>query len=69
MILNVKPISSLPRAGIVIFAIALAGCGQKGPLYMPKPVPVPTANPTAAPSAATPANKPADERDAAPESK
>lgn len=34
----------------------LAGCGNKGPLYMPKPVPAATAKPA---TPATPAAKPA----------
>ncbi|WP_199710674.1 LPS translocon maturation chaperone LptM [Noviherbaspirillum cavernae] len=46
-----KSIPYLTRAGAVLFACAfaalLAACGQKGPLYFPKPAPI-----------ATPATKP-----------
>lgn len=41
MILIVKFLFDLPRAGALIIVGMLAGCGQKGPLYLPaKPAPV-----------------------------
>ena len=55
VILNVKSILDLTRAGAVLSAITLVSlfgltaCGQKGPLYLPKPAPI----------AATPSKVPA----------
>ncbi|HEX5286810.1 MAG TPA: lipoprotein [Polaromonas sp.] len=39
-------------AAVVVGAAALAGCGQKGPLFLPVPPIAPPATPTAAPPAA-----------------
>jgi predicted small lipoprotein YifL len=55
VILNVKSILDLTRAGAVLSAITLVSlfgltaCGQKGPLYLPKPVPIAT-TPSKAPA-------------------
>ncbi|MGH8808321.1 MAG: LPS translocon maturation chaperone LptM [Noviherbaspirillum sp.] len=53
-------VKSVPYLSIVaVLVVSLAGCGQKGPLYMPaKPTPVATPAPQPAPAnSATPASK------------
>jgi len=37
-------------------AAALAGCGQKGPLFLPVPPVLPASNPVAAPAVSVPAS-------------
>jgi predicted small lipoprotein YifL len=55
MILIVKPAFHLPRAAAVfaILTCLLAGCGQKGPLYLPKPTAAKPAAQTIPPAPAT----------------
>jgi predicted small lipoprotein YifL len=69
VILNVKPLSDLTRAGATLSALILVSmltaCGQKGPLYMPKQQPVAT---KPQPQQSKPA-APADDDTAAPVSK
>jgi predicted small lipoprotein YifL len=43
--------SALPRTGTILLLLAAAGCGQKGPLYLPDK----TRTPVPASSGATPA--------------
>ncbi|HEY0197819.1 MAG TPA: lipoprotein [Rhodanobacter sp.] len=44
---------------LCLVAVALAGCGQKGPLFMPpKPGPAPTAAKPAVPASVAPAPAP-----------
>ncbi|WP_460840923.1 LPS translocon maturation chaperone LptM [Noviherbaspirillum agri] len=53
MILIVKSVLHPSRIGAMLILAALAGCGQKGPLYLPaKPVPAATPAPQAAPPTA-----------------
>jgi len=41
VILIVKSVLDLSRVAAILIAALLAGCGQKGPLYLPaKPTPV-----------------------------
>ena len=54
MILIVKSSFALP-AGMALL-ILLSGCGQPGPLYMPKPPTRAAAKATPAPAPAVPAN-------------
>jgi len=61
MILNVKSIADFSRCVLfrALFPMAalcasLSGCGQAGPLYLPKP-PAPVAKPAATPAAQAPA--------------
>jgi len=64
VILIVKsPIALLPAA--VLLAATLAGCGQTGPLYMPKPPAKPGAL-SSTPVMSTPAAKPDNEAQARP---
>ncbi|WP_081583576.1 LPS translocon maturation chaperone LptM [Noviherbaspirillum massiliense] len=58
VILIVKSLPDLSRPGLLAIAVSLsllAGCGQKGPLFLPKPQPDKTATPPAIPAPASPA--------------
>lgn len=61
MILIVKFLLDLQRLVAVLYIALLAGCGQKGPLYLPaKPAPVAAPAPQATPAPAdgkSPASK------------
>jgi predicted small lipoprotein YifL len=51
VILIVKSLFDLSRFVALAFVAVLAGCGQKGPLYLPaKPAPVATPAPQTAPA-------------------
>ncbi|WP_420474792.1 LPS translocon maturation chaperone LptM [Noviherbaspirillum sp. ST9] len=53
-----KSVLDLSRVAGLSMAILLAGCGQKGPLYLPAKQPVATPAPPAAPAQnAAPASK------------
>ncbi len=40
--LPTTPATLVPRApAVLLIALALAGCGQKGPLYLPEDAPTP----------------------------
>jgi predicted small lipoprotein YifL len=56
VILIVKSSSALNIGAIAMVFASLAGCGQTGPLYMPKPPAKPAAS---APAPAAPATTPA----------
>jgi predicted small lipoprotein YifL len=56
VILIVKSVPYLPVVAVLF--VMLAGCGQKGPLYMPAPAPIATpAQQTAPADSNTPASK------------
>jgi predicted small lipoprotein YifL len=62
VILIVKSVPDLPRFAAIFIVALLAGCGQKGPLYLPeKPAPVATPatqqTPPAPADSTTPASK------------
>ncbi|RZI44915.1 hypothetical protein EGT07_05800 [Herbaspirillum sp. HC18] len=45
MILIVKSVLDLSRVAVLFILAVLAGCGQKGPLYMPSERPAPATTP------------------------